>query len=60
MVSAIGPGCMGLSHGYGPAIDHQDGDALIRAAIDRGITSARAAPHCGQPPPARMPRLGRC
>ncbi len=37
-VSAIGLGCMGLSHGYGPAVDHQSGVALIRAAVDRGIT----------------------
>ena len=37
-VSAIGLGCMGLSHGYGPAVDQQDGIALIRAAVDLGIT----------------------
>jgi aryl-alcohol dehydrogenase-like predicted oxidoreductase len=37
-VSAIGLGCMGLSHGYGPAADHEDGVAVIRAAVDRGIT----------------------
>ena len=37
-VSAIGLGCMGLSHGYGPAVDEQDGIALIRAAVDLGIT----------------------
>jgi aryl-alcohol dehydrogenase-like predicted oxidoreductase len=37
-VSALGLGCMGLSHGYGPAVDHQDGVALIRAAVDHGIT----------------------
>lgn len=37
-VSAIGLGCMGLSHGYGPAVDNQDGIALIRAAVDRGVT----------------------
>ena len=37
-VSAIGLGCMGLSHGFGPAVDHQDGIALIRAAVDRGVT----------------------
>ena len=29
---------MGLSHGYGPAVDQQDGIALIRAAVDLGIT----------------------
>jgi aryl-alcohol dehydrogenase-like predicted oxidoreductase len=37
-VSAIGLGCMGLSHGYGPAIGQQEGIALIRAAVDLGIT----------------------
>lgn len=37
-VSAIGFGCMGLSHGYGAAVDQQDGVALIRAAVDRGVT----------------------
>jgi aryl-alcohol dehydrogenase-like predicted oxidoreductase len=36
-VSALGLGCMGLSFGYGPAVDKQDGIALIRAALDRGI-----------------------
>jgi len=37
-VSAIGLGCMGLSHGYGPAVDDRDGIALIRAAVEQGIT----------------------
>ena len=37
-VSAIGLGCMGLSHGYGPATERQDGIKLIRAAFERGIT----------------------
>ncbi|PYG00286.1 Predicted oxidoreductase [Georgenia satyanarayanai] len=37
-VSALGLGCMGLSHGYGAAVDHQDGIALIRAAVDQGVT----------------------
>jgi aryl-alcohol dehydrogenase-like predicted oxidoreductase len=37
-VSAIGLGCMGLSHGYGPAVSQQDGIALLRAAVDLGIT----------------------
>jgi aryl-alcohol dehydrogenase-like predicted oxidoreductase len=37
-VSAIGLGCMGLSHGYGPAVDQQDGIAIIRAAVDLGVT----------------------
>ncbi|MFC9455470.1 aldo/keto reductase [Streptomyces sp. NPDC056983] len=37
-VSAIGLGCMGLSHGYGQAVADQDGIALIRAAVDQGVT----------------------
>jgi aryl-alcohol dehydrogenase-like predicted oxidoreductase len=37
-VSAIGLGCMGLSFGYGPAVDKQAGIALIRAAFERGVT----------------------
>ena len=37
-VSALGLGCMGLSHGYGPATDRQQAIALIRAAVERGVT----------------------
>ena len=37
-VSAIGLGCMGLSYGYGPAVDKQHGISLIRSAIERGVT----------------------
>src|SRR4051794_26799426 len=37
-VSAIGLGCMGMSSGYGPAGDRQQMIALIRAAVDRGVT----------------------
>jgi aryl-alcohol dehydrogenase-like predicted oxidoreductase len=37
-VSALGLGCMGLSHGYGPAVDKQAGIALIRSAVELGIT----------------------
>ncbi|MDR5815648.1 aldo/keto reductase [Caballeronia sp. LZ033] len=37
-VSAIGLGCMGLSHGYGPATDRTKAVELIRAAFDRGVT----------------------
>ena len=37
-VSAIGIGCMGLSYGYGPALDRQEAIKLIRAAFDRGVT----------------------
>jgi len=37
-VSALGFGCMGLSFGYGAATSRDDGIAIIRAAVDRGIT----------------------
>lgn len=37
-VSALGLGCMGLSFGLGPAVDHQAGIALIRAAVEKGLT----------------------
>src|SRR6202158_3697708 len=36
--SALGFGCMGLSFGYGPAVEKQQGINLIRAAVDRGVT----------------------
>ena len=37
-VSALGLGCMGLSYGFGPAVDRQQGISLIRAAVERGVT----------------------
>ncbi|NIG16165.1 aldo/keto reductase [Pantoea sp. Cy-640] len=37
-VSAIGLGCMGLSHGYGPAVDKKHAIELIRSAYDKGVT----------------------
>ena len=37
-VSALGLGCMGLSFAYGPAVDKQTGAALIRAAVEHGVT----------------------
>lgn len=37
-VSAIGFGCMGISFGFGPAVDKQQGISLIRAAVERGVT----------------------
>jgi aryl-alcohol dehydrogenase-like predicted oxidoreductase len=37
-VSCLGLGCMGLSFGFGPAVEKQHGIALIRAAADRGVT----------------------
>jgi aryl-alcohol dehydrogenase-like predicted oxidoreductase len=37
-VSAIGFGCMGLSHAYGTPVDRADAITLIRAAFERGVT----------------------
>jgi len=37
-VSALGLGCMGLSFGYGPAVDKKEGITLIRTAVERGVT----------------------
>ena len=37
-VSALGLGCMGMSFGYGPAVDKKEGIALIRSAVARGVT----------------------
>lgn len=37
-VSALGLGCMGLSYGYGPAVDRYDGIRLLRTAFDSGVT----------------------
>ena len=39
VVSAIGLGCMGMSQSYGPNPgDRQEMIALIRAAVERGVT----------------------
>src|ERR1051326_8736282 len=37
-VSAIGFGCMGLSFGFGPPVDKQQGISIIRTAVERGVT----------------------
>jgi len=37
-VSVLGLGCMGMSFGYGPPADRQEMIALIRAAVERGVT----------------------
>jgi aryl-alcohol dehydrogenase-like predicted oxidoreductase len=37
-VSAIGLGCMGMSHGYGPPADKKKMITLIRKAVEHGIT----------------------
>jgi aryl-alcohol dehydrogenase-like predicted oxidoreductase len=37
-VSALGLGCMGMSFGYGPPMDRSEAVALIRMAVQRGVT----------------------
>jgi len=37
-VSAIGFGCMGLSFGFGPPVDKQQGIAVLRRAVELGVT----------------------
>src|SRR5215467_6403025 len=37
-VSAMGFGCMGLSFGYGPAVEKAEGIKVLRAAVDLGVT----------------------
>src|SRR5512132_3750678 len=37
-VSALGLGCMSMSFGYGPPADTQEMIALLRTAVDRGVT----------------------
>ena len=36
-VSALGLGCMGLSSGYGPGVDREQGILLIRSAVERCV-----------------------
>jgi aryl-alcohol dehydrogenase-like predicted oxidoreductase len=48
-VSTLGLGCMGMSANYGPPRDSQKMIALIRAAVDRGVSFFDAAPsHMGR------------
>ena len=37
-VSALGLGCMGMSQSYGPVPEKAENIALIRAAVERGVT----------------------
>src|SRR5258708_14753562 len=37
-VSVLGLGCMGLSCVFGPPVDNKEGIALIRAAVERGVS----------------------
>ncbi|MDJ1501707.1 aldo/keto reductase [Xanthocytophaga agilis] len=47
-VSELGFGCMGLSHGYGPATNESEAIALIQKAYDLGITFFDTAEAYGQ------------
>ena len=46
-VSALGFGCMGLSFGLGPAIERQEAIAVIRLAVERGVTFFDTAENYG-------------
>jgi len=46
-VSAVGLGCMGMTAGYGPAGDRQEMMALIRTAVERGVTLFDTAENYG-------------
>ena len=37
-ISALGFGCLGISFGYGQPTSREDGIAIIRAAVDAGVT----------------------
>ena len=37
-VSALGLGCMGMSFSYGPPADRQETIALLRRAVEKGVT----------------------
>jgi predicted lipid-binding transport protein (Tim44 family) len=52
-VSPLGLGCMGLSFGLGPAVDRQQAIALIRAAVERGMTFFDTAQGSASFPSAR-------
>ncbi|MCS3424531.1 aryl-alcohol dehydrogenase-like predicted oxidoreductase [Rahnella sp. BIGb0603] len=47
-VSALGLGCMGMTFGYGPAMDKSDAVTLIRKAYDQGITFFDSAEAYGE------------
>lgn len=49
-VSALGLGCMGLSYGFGPAVEKQQAIALIRTAVERGVALLDRPRFPHQPP----------
>jgi aryl-alcohol dehydrogenase-like predicted oxidoreductase len=52
-VSAIGFGCMGLNFGYATSLSKHEGIALIRAAVEHGVTFFDTAEVYGPPLPMR-------
>ena len=48
-VSAIGLGCMGMSHAYGPAADKKEMTELLAQAVDKGYTFFDTAEVYGTP-----------
>ena len=48
-VSAIGLGCMGMSHAYGPAADKKEMTELLAKAVERGYTFFDTAEVYGTP-----------
>ncbi|MGM9698251.1 MAG: aldo/keto reductase [Prevotella sp.] len=48
-VSAVGLGCMGMSHAYGAARDHKDMEQLLAQAVDMGYTLFDTAELYGTP-----------
>lgn len=42
-VSAVGLGCMGMSHAYGKPVDKKEAEKLLTAAIEMGYTFFEAA-----------------
>src|SRR3546814_19338304 len=69
-VSALGLGCMGLSFAYGQPLPRAEGIALIRAAVERGVTLFDTAevygPYTNEEllgealAPVREQEIGRC
>ena len=55
-VTALGVGCMGMSHALGKAMDIDEGAEVLRAAVDMGYTffdTAKNYGYVGGPPPQR-------
>ena len=48
-VSAVGLGCMGMSHAYGPAADRKEMTELLSKAVDKGYTFFDTAEVYGTP-----------